>query len=76
MFVLPLRKWRNWQTHHLEGVALARAYGFKSRLPHIDRQYGPLNERPVVVLRGRYQRVTAILPTADVFVVALDALTI
>lgn len=49
MFVLPLRKWRNWQTHHLEGVALARAYGFKSRLPHIDRQHGPLIERPVVV---------------------------
>lgn len=31
-----MRKWRNWQTHHLEGVALARAYGFKSRLPHTD----------------------------------------
>ena len=30
----PLRKWRNWQTHQLEGLALARAWGFESPLPH------------------------------------------
>ena len=72
MFVLPLRKWRNWQTHHLEGVALARAYGFKSRLPHIDRQKGRSFEWPFCVS----YRVTAIFPTADVFVVGLDALMI
>ncbi len=36
IFVVPLmRKWRNWQTHHLEGVAPSLAYGFKSRLPHM-----------------------------------------
>ena len=29
-----LRKWRNWQTHQLEGLALARAWGFESPLPH------------------------------------------
>jgi hypothetical protein len=28
------RKWRNWQTHQLEGLALARAWGFESPLPH------------------------------------------
>src|SRR4030095_15473871 len=28
-----LRKWRNWQTHQLEGLALARAWGFESPLP-------------------------------------------
>ena len=28
------RKWRNWQTHQLEGLAPARAWGFESPLPH------------------------------------------
>ena len=28
------RKWRNWQTHQLEGLALARSWGFESPLPH------------------------------------------
>jgi hypothetical protein len=28
------RKWRNWQTHQLEGLALARAWGFESPLSH------------------------------------------
>ncbi len=28
------RKWRNWQTHSLEVAAPARAWGFKSPLPH------------------------------------------
>ena len=28
------RKWRNWQTHQLEGLALARVWGFESPLPH------------------------------------------
>src|SRR5262249_43277236 len=30
-----LRKWRNWQTHQLEGLALARAWGVESPLPHL-----------------------------------------
>ena len=30
----PSRKWRNWQTHQLEGLALARAWGFESPLSH------------------------------------------
>ena len=30
----PTRKWRNWQTHQLEGLTLARAWGFESPLPH------------------------------------------
>jgi len=29
-----LPEWWNWQTHHLEGVALERAYRFKSGLRH------------------------------------------
>ena len=29
-----LRKWRNWQTHQLEGLAFARTWGFESPLPH------------------------------------------
>ena len=28
------RKWRNWQTHQLEGLAAARSWGFESPLPH------------------------------------------
>jgi hypothetical protein len=31
---LQMRKWRNWQTHQLEGLTLARAWGFESPLPH------------------------------------------
>ena len=31
---LYVRKWRNWQTHQLEGLTLARAWGFESPLPH------------------------------------------
>ncbi len=27
-------EWWNWQTHHLEGVALERVCGFESRLRH------------------------------------------
>ncbi len=34
-----LRKWRNWQTHQLEGLAPERAWGFESPLPH---QYSTL----------------------------------
>ena len=30
----PLRKWRNWQTHQLEGLAVAIPWGFESPLPH------------------------------------------
>ena len=30
----PERKWRNWQTHQLEGLAPARAWGFESPLSH------------------------------------------
>src|ERR1700737_2480688 len=33
-FTLLTRKWRNWQTHQLEGLALFGASGFKSPLPH------------------------------------------
>ena len=28
------RKWRNWQTHQLEGLAVAIPWGFESPLPH------------------------------------------
>ena len=28
------RKWRNWQTHQLEGLAVAISWGFESPLPH------------------------------------------
>src|SRR6185437_5630320 len=28
------RSWRNWQTHQLEGLALARAWWFESTRPH------------------------------------------
>ena len=31
---LDLRSWRNWQTHQLEGLALARAWWFESTRPH------------------------------------------
>ena len=35
-FIFIIRKpgWRNWQTHHLEGVAFARMYEFESRSGH------------------------------------------
>ena len=29
----PTRSWRNWQTHQLEGLALARAWWFESTRP-------------------------------------------
>src|SRR5579863_5344513 len=29
-----MRSWRNWQTHQLEGLALARAWWFESTRPH------------------------------------------
>ena len=29
-----MRKWRNWQTHQLEGLAVAIPWGFESPLPH------------------------------------------
>ena len=32
---LQTRKWRNWQTHQLEGLAVAIPCRFKSYLPHI-----------------------------------------
>ena len=32
--VTKMRKWRNWQTHQLEGLAFARTWGFESPLPH------------------------------------------
>jgi preprotein translocase subunit SecG len=28
------RKWRNWQTHQLEGLAMATSWGFESPLSH------------------------------------------
>ena len=31
---LQVRKWRNWQTHQLEGLTVARPWGFESPLPH------------------------------------------
>ncbi len=31
---LVMRSWRNWQTHQLEGLALARAWWFESTRPH------------------------------------------
>ena len=31
---LHLRKWRNWQTHQLEGLAGAIPWRFESSLPH------------------------------------------
>src|SRR5262245_49187284 len=30
----PTRKWRNWQTHQLEGLAVAIPWRFESSLPH------------------------------------------
>src|SRR3954465_7904323 len=30
----PSRKWRNWQTHQLEGLAVAIPWGFESPLSH------------------------------------------
>jgi hypothetical protein len=30
-----VRSWRNWQTHQLEGLALARAWWFESTRPQI-----------------------------------------
>ena len=33
------RKWRNWQTHQLEGLAVAIPSGFKSPLPHSPVHY-------------------------------------
>src|ERR1700723_2524742 len=33
-FTSSLRSWRNWQTHQLEGLALARAWWFESTRPH------------------------------------------
>jgi len=29
-----LPKWRNWQTHQIQGLAPSRVSGFKSRLRH------------------------------------------
>ena len=34
MFRPSSRKWRNWQTHQLEGLAVAIPWGFESPLPH------------------------------------------
>ena len=34
------RKWRNWQTHQLEGLAVAIPWGFESPLPH-QKQKAP-----------------------------------
>src|SRR5687768_6925434 len=34
LLVTPTRKWRNWQTHQLEGLAVVIPSGFKSPLPH------------------------------------------
>src|SRR5262245_56831830 len=34
MFQPSTRKWRNWQTHQLEGLAVAIPWGFESPLPH------------------------------------------
>ena len=34
MFRRSSRKWRNWQTHQLEGLAVAIPWGFESPLPH------------------------------------------
>jgi hypothetical protein len=30
----PMRLWRNWQTHQLEGLAVARPWWFESTQPH------------------------------------------
>src|SRR3954463_49683 len=35
---LHLRKWRNWQTHQLEGLAVAIPSGFESPLPHHQKR--------------------------------------
>ena len=41
------RKWRNWQTHQLEGLAVAIPWGFESPLPHHTNFVG-------VVASGRF----------------------
>ena len=42
----PSRKWRNWQTHQLEGLALARAWRFESPLPHHSTRLRPAFGEP------------------------------
>jgi hypothetical protein len=44
------RKWRNWQTHQLEGLAVARPWGFESPLPHQLNQYVIRTSRKVMGL--------------------------
>ena len=67
---IPSRKWRNWQTHQLEGLALARAWGFESPLPHhhltslgVARMDGP-GTRPSPVALGLRARVPPSAPVS------------
>ncbi len=45
-FKLPMRKWRNWQTHQLEGLTVARPWGFESPLPHQPAGQKSTNPNP------------------------------
>ena len=52
------RKWRNWQTHSLEVAAPARAWGFKSPLPHHIKfvrtgHIGTVSRVAQLILEGR-----------------------
>jgi hypothetical protein len=62
------RKWRNWQTHSLEVAAPARAWGFKSPLPHQhhhgNRGEQPLNVEPTLFFRKLPPVIRAIFPSS------------
>ena len=48
------RKWRNWQTHQLEGLAVAIPWGFESPLPHHSTR-PRLASRPGSLMAGRVE---------------------
>ena len=45
-----LRQWRNWQTHQLEGLAVAIPWRFESSLPHQQ------NSHNILALKGTFLR--------------------
>ena len=46
------RKWRNWQTHQLEGLAFARTWGFESPLSHHSTQAGSAGLRSAITFQN------------------------
>ena len=66
-----LRKWRNWQTHQLEGLAVAIPWGFESPLPHHSTRLLRFASRRLAhgrpangVLRERRSRESKGIPTS------------